>query len=62
MLTFSSALIGGQTVNDPSHQELATGAAFVIRMPQRFVSRQGDGMLVWEGAGGETDAGGIYCL
>ena len=26
--TFSSALIGGQTVTDPSHQELATGALF----------------------------------
>ena len=24
LLTFSSALIGGQTVTDPSHQELAT--------------------------------------
>ena len=53
LLTFSSALIGGQTVTDPSHQELAMGAAFVIGMPQRFVCREGDGMLVWEGAGGQ---------
>ena len=53
LLTFSSALIGGQTVTNPSHQELATGAAFVIGMPQRFVCREGDGMLVWEGAGGK---------
>ena len=53
LLTFTSALIGGQTVTDPSHQELATGAAFVIGMPQRFVCREGDGMLVWEGAGGK---------
>ena len=53
LLTFSSALIGGQTVTDPSHQELATGAAFVIGMPQRFVCREGDGMLVWDGAGGK---------
>ena len=52
LLTFSSALIGGQTVTDPSHQELATGAAFVIGMPQRFVCKEGDWMLVWEGAGG----------
>ena len=50
---FCSALIGGHTVTDPSHQELATGAAFVIGMPQRFVCREGGGMLVWEGAGGK---------
>ena len=53
LLTFSSALIGGRTVTDPSHRELATGAAFVIGMPQRFVCREGDGMPVWEGAGGK---------
>ena len=52
LLTFSSALIGGRSVPHPSHQELAMGAAFVIGMPQRFVCREGDGMLVWEGAGG----------
>ena len=53
LLTFSFALIGGRTVTDPSHQELATGAAFVIGMPQRFVCKEGDGILVWEGAGGK---------
>ena len=53
LLTFSSALIGGWSVTDPSHQELATGAAFVIGMPQRFFCREGDGMLVWEGAVGK---------
>ena len=57
LLTFSPARIGGRTVTHPSHQELATGAAFVIQVPQRFVCSDGDGMLVWEGAGGETDAG-----
>ena len=62
LLAFSSALIGGRSVADSSQQELATGAAFVIGMPHRFVCREGDGMLVWEGAGGGgTDAGGIYC-
>ena len=44
LLTFSSALIGGRTVTDPSHQELATGAAFVIGMPQRFVCGGGGGV------------------
>ena len=53
LLSFSSALMGGRSVTDPSHQELATGAAFMIGMPQRFVCREGDGVLVWEGAGGK---------
>ena len=53
LLTFSSALIGGQTFTETYHRELATGAALVIGMPQRFVCGEGDGMLVWEGAGGK---------
>ena len=36
LLTFSFALIGGRSVNNPSHQELSMGTAFVVRMPQRF--------------------------
>ena len=46
LLSFSSALIGGRSLAHPSHQELTTGAAFVIGMPQRLVCREGDGMLV----------------
>ena len=53
LLTFSSALIGGRSVTDPSHRALATGVAFVIRMQQRFSSREGDGKLAWEGAVGK---------
>ena len=53
LLTVSCALIWGRTGTHPSHQELATGAAFVIGMPERFVCREGDGMQVWEGAGGK---------
>ena len=45
--------LGGRSVTDPSHEELSTGAAFVIGMPQRFSCREGDGMLVWEGAVGK---------
>ena len=30
LLTFSCALIGGRNVSDPSHEELSTGAEFVI--------------------------------
>ena len=36
LLAFSCALIGKPSVAEPSHQKLATGAAFVIGMPQRF--------------------------
>ena len=53
LLTFSVALIGGRSVTDPSHQDLSTGAAFVIGMPQRFFCREGHGMLIWEGAAGK---------
>ena len=53
LLSFSSALIGGRGVANPSHREFVTGAVFVIGMPQRFVCTEGDGMLVWEGAGGK---------
>ena len=45
--------LGGRRAADPSHQELATGAAFVIGTPQSFCCREGDGMLVWEGAVGK---------
>ena len=62
LLTFSSALIWGRSVADPSHQGLATGAAFVIGMLQSFFY-QGGGWDVGMGrGGGETDAGGISCL
>ena len=37
----------------PPHQELAPGTAFVIRLPQSFFCREGDGTLVWEGALGK---------
>ena len=53
LLTLSFAPIGGPSVTDPSHQEPSTGAAFVIGMPERFSCREGDGMLVWEGAVGK---------
>ena len=41
LLTFCFALIGGRSVTDPCHQELATGAAFVIGMPQSFFLQGG---------------------
>ena len=50
LLMFGSAVIGGRSVTDPSHQELGTGAAFAIPTPQRFFCREGDGIRVWEGA------------
>ena len=53
LFPFSSALIAGHTVPEPSHQELATSAAFVIGMLQRFVCTEVDGMLVRRGAGGK---------
>ena len=52
-LPFPLHSCGGQSVAETSHQELATGAVFVIGMALRFVCREQDGMLVWEGAGGK---------
>ena len=61
LFAFSSAIIGGRSVIDPSHQELATGAVFVIGMPQRLACKEGDGKLPRAGAAGNLVEVGAAC-
>ena len=49
LLHFSSALTGGSSVTNLSHQKLWTGVAFVIGMPHKFSCGPGDDKLVSKG-------------
>ena len=62
LLTFSSALIGGRSVTNPSHHEISKGGGVCDR-DAAGIFLQGAGLEVGMGRGsGKIGAGGICCL